>query len=32
MTHDEVFTRNLCWEATEYLKLYDLEHNDIDHV
>ncbi|MFJ2219398.1 hypothetical protein ACIOFY_05055 [Streptomyces anulatus] len=31
-THDEAFTRNLRWEPTEYLKLYDLGHNDIDHV
>ncbi|MGX1896378.1 hypothetical protein ACWIHQ_23280 [Streptomyces anulatus] len=31
-SHDEAFTRNLRWEPTEYLKLYDLGHNDIDHV
>ncbi|MER6022514.1 hypothetical protein [Streptomyces anulatus] len=31
-THDKAFTRNLRWEPTEYLKLYDLGHNDIDHV
>ncbi|WP_255311947.1 hypothetical protein [Streptomyces sp. PTY087I2] len=31
-THDEAFTRNLRWEPTEYLRLYDLGHNDIDHV
>ncbi|MBZ4014349.1 hypothetical protein CCS38_00935 [Streptomyces purpurogeneiscleroticus] len=31
-TYDEAFTRNLRWEPTEYLKLYALGHNDIDHV
>ncbi|MFF3993609.1 hypothetical protein ACFYX8_09900 [Streptomyces cyaneofuscatus] len=31
-THDEAFTRHLRWEPTEYLRLYDLRHNDIDHV
>ncbi|MGW9303881.1 hypothetical protein ACWHA3_24075 [Streptomyces cyaneofuscatus] len=31
-THDEAFTRNLRWEPTEYLRLYDLGHNEIDHV
>lgn len=31
-THDEAFTRNLRWEATDYLRLYELGHNDIDHV
>ncbi|WP_433397916.1 hypothetical protein [Streptomyces sp. CA-146814] len=31
-THDESFTRNLRWEPTEYLRLYDLGHNEIDHV
>jgi len=31
-THDEAFTRDLRWEPTEYLRLYDLGHNDIDHV
>lgn len=31
-TYDEAFTRNLRWEPTEYLRLYDLGHNDIDHV
>ncbi|MFJ9976346.1 hypothetical protein [Streptomyces cyaneofuscatus] len=31
-THDESFTRNLRWEPSEYLKLYDLGHNDSDHV
>jgi hypothetical protein len=30
--YDEAFTRNLRWEPTEYLRLYDLGHNDIDHV
>ncbi|WP_415950362.1 hypothetical protein [Streptomyces sp. KLOTTS4A1] len=31
-THDDAFTRNLRWEPTEYLRLYRLDHNDIDHV
>ncbi|MET9919409.1 hypothetical protein ABZZ04_20245 [Streptomyces sp. NPDC006435] len=31
-THDEAFTRDLRWEPTEYLRLYELGHNDIDHV
>ncbi|WP_234307692.1 MULTISPECIES: hypothetical protein [unclassified Streptomyces] len=31
-TFDEAFTRNLRWEPTEYLRLYDLGHNEIDHV
>ncbi|MFH8374006.1 hypothetical protein [Streptomyces cyaneofuscatus] len=31
-THDESFTRNLRWGPTEYLRLYDLGHNDIGHV
>ncbi|GHB84273.1 hypothetical protein GCM10010347_63980 [Streptomyces cirratus] len=31
-TYDEAFTRNLRWEPTEYLKLYALGHDDIDHV
>ncbi|UNO40666.1 hypothetical protein [Streptomyces sp. MST-110588] len=31
-TYDEAFTRNLRWEPTEYLKLYDLGHNEVDHV
>lgn len=31
-THDESFTRNLRWEPTEYLRLYNLGHNEIDHV
>lgn len=30
--YDEAFTRNLRWESTEYFRLYDLGHNDIDHV
>ncbi|WDN55921.1 hypothetical protein [Streptomyces clavuligerus] len=29
---DEAFTRNLRWEPTEYLRRYELGHNDIDHV
>ncbi|MFG2722801.1 pentapeptide repeat-containing protein [Streptomyces sp. NPDC048416] len=32
VAHDEAFTRNLCWEPTEYLRLHELGHNDIDHV
>ncbi|MEU9120036.1 hypothetical protein AB0C96_09265 [Streptomyces sp. NPDC048506] len=31
-TYDEAFTRHLRWERTEYLKLYDLGHNEVDHV
>lgn len=31
-TSDEAFTRNLRWEPTEYLRLYELGHNDDDHV
>ncbi|MEU2675208.1 hypothetical protein ABZ622_41820 [Streptomyces sp. NPDC007164] len=31
-THDEAFTRSLRWEPTEYLRLYELGHNDVDHV
>ncbi|MEV3989886.1 hypothetical protein AB0J57_13380 [Streptomyces sp. NPDC049837] len=31
-TYDEAFTRNLRWEPTEYLRLYDLGHNEVDHV
>ncbi|OKI96664.1 hypothetical protein AMK10_08140 [Streptomyces sp. CB02058] len=29
---DEVYSRNLRWEPTEYLRLYELGHNDDDHV
>jgi hypothetical protein len=29
---DEAFTRNLRWEPTEYLRRYELGHNDDDHV
>ncbi|WP_269859403.1 hypothetical protein [Streptomyces sp. RPT161] len=28
--HDEAFTRNLRWEPTQYLRLYELGHNDED--
>lgn len=31
-TSDEAFTRNLRWEPTEYLRLYELGHNDDEHV
>ncbi|NYV76585.1 hypothetical protein [Streptomyces sp. UH6] len=31
-TYDEAFTRNLRWESTEYLRRYELGHNDVDHV
>ncbi|MCZ1010993.1 hypothetical protein [Streptomyces lydicus] len=31
-TYDEAFTRRLRWEPTEYLNLYDLGHNEVDHV
>ncbi|MGR6970495.1 hypothetical protein ACU639_12940 [Streptomyces cynarae] len=30
--YDEAFTRNLRWEPTQYLRLYELGHNDVDHV
>lgn len=30
--YDEAFTRHLRWAPTEYLKLYDLGHNEVDHV
>ncbi len=30
--HDEAFTRNLRWEPTEYLRRYELGHNDVEHV
>ncbi|MGW2572817.1 pentapeptide repeat-containing protein [Streptomyces sp. NPDC001537] len=29
---DEAFTRNLRWEPTEYLRLYELGHNEDEHV
>ncbi|WP_394849959.1 hypothetical protein LZC95_21200 [Pendulispora brunnea] len=29
--YDEAFTRNLRWEPTEYLELYRLGHNEVDH-
>ena len=29
--YDEAFTRNLRWEPAEYLRLYDLGHNEDDH-
>ncbi len=32
VSYDEAFTRNLRWEATEYLRLYELGHNEVDHV
>ncbi|MFI5664995.1 pentapeptide repeat-containing protein [Streptomyces sp. NPDC051684] len=32
VVRDEVFTRNLRWEPTEYLRRYELGHNDQDHV
>uniref|UniRef100_A0AAU2V202 Pentapeptide repeat-containing protein n=1 Tax=Streptomyces sp. NBC_00003 TaxID=2903608 RepID=A0AAU2V202_9ACTN len=32
VAYDEAFTRNLRWEPTEYLRLYELGHNDVDHV
>lgn len=31
-TYDEAFTRNLHWEPTDYLRLYELGHNEVDHV
>ncbi|MFI6049562.1 pentapeptide repeat-containing protein [Streptomyces violascens] len=32
IAYDEAFTRNLRWEPTEYLRLYELGHNEVDHV
>lgn len=32
VAHDEAFTRNLRWEPTEYLRLYELGHDEVDHV
>jgi uncharacterized protein YjbI with pentapeptide repeats len=32
VAHDEAFTRNLRWEPTEYLRLHELGHNEVDHV
>ena len=32
VAYDEAFTRNLRWEPTEYLRLYELGHNEVDHV
>ncbi|MFB7745481.1 pentapeptide repeat-containing protein [Streptomyces sp. NPDC056132] len=32
VSYDEAFTRNLRWEATEYLRLYELGHNEVGHV
>ncbi|WP_344396470.1 pentapeptide repeat-containing protein [Streptomyces vastus] len=32
VAHDEAFTRNLRWKPTEYLRLYELGHNEVDHV
>jgi hypothetical protein len=32
IAHDEAFTRNLRWEPTEYLRLYELGHNEVDHA
>ncbi|MEV8022815.1 pentapeptide repeat-containing protein [Streptomyces sp. NPDC086554] len=32
ITRDDAFTRNLRWEPTEYLRRYELGHNDDDHV
>ncbi|MCX4834898.1 pentapeptide repeat-containing protein [Streptomyces sp. NBC_01016] len=29
---DEAFTRHLRWEPTEYLRRYELGHNDDDHI
>jgi hypothetical protein len=29
---DEVFTRNLQWEPTDYFDRYRLGHNDTEHV
>lgn len=32
VAYDEAFTRNLRWEPTEYLRLYELGHNEVEHV
>ncbi|MEU9102368.1 pentapeptide repeat-containing protein [Streptomyces sp. NPDC048361] len=32
VAYDEAFTRNLRWEPTEYLRLHELGHNEVDHV
>ncbi|MFF7040891.1 pentapeptide repeat-containing protein [Streptomyces massasporeus] len=32
VAHDEAFTRNLRWEPTEYLRLYQMGHNEVDHA
>ncbi|MFE0683183.1 pentapeptide repeat-containing protein [Streptomyces sp. NPDC058961] len=32
VSYDEAFTHNLRWETTEYLRLYELGHNEVDHV
>ncbi|WP_328309628.1 pentapeptide repeat-containing protein [Streptomyces sp. NBC_00442] len=32
VAYDEAFTRNVRWEPTEYLRLHELGHNEIDHV
>ncbi|MFG3282909.1 pentapeptide repeat-containing protein [Streptomyces sp. NPDC048111] len=32
VAYDEAFTRNLRWEPTEYLRLYELGHNEVGHV
>ncbi|MHC5257644.1 pentapeptide repeat-containing protein [Streptomyces sp. UC4497] len=32
VVRDEAFTRNLRWEATEYLRRHELGHNDDEHV
>ena len=31
-TYDEAFIRNLRWQPTEYLRRYELGHNDVEHV
>ncbi|QUG99933.1 hypothetical protein HUO13_03140 [Saccharopolyspora erythraea] len=31
-TTDEVFTRNLRWEPTDYFRKYELGHNEDEHV
>ncbi|WP_328874437.1 pentapeptide repeat-containing protein [Streptomyces sp. NBC_00287] len=32
VAHDEAFTRNLRWEPTDYLRLYELGNNEVDHA
>ncbi|MGD6742821.1 hypothetical protein ACOKM3_13365 [Streptomyces sp. BH106] len=31
-TFDEAFTRNLEWQPSEYARLHELGHNDVEHA